>query len=426
LEPEELAVVRAWLLCGDCVEGEREAVLNLGARAVPALAEVLVDVPEFVMDPLRRGILRLWDPQIYPDSADYVDRFLGNALAGIRVKAALSLGDVDAERDLLVELLGIADSRGYHPEVRQALQWAIDKQPGAQAPVESISIVPDSVSVPLGSVGGLAVSVRGPSGQPLDAALFWSSTDPAVVSVDATGTINALAVGTARIVAENQSRTVADTAQVTVLADRQSTSRIDILGGNSQQGPVGTYLEDTLRVGVTDSHGNPIQVPVSWTVIQGGGTVPASETTTDVEGWSENLWRLGNAPGQQRLEARVRGGPAVVFRAEATPGQPVQLQIRPSHLPPPPPGGDPDTLRVSPGEVLEISAYLYDAIGNIWEVTGPREVAWYSSADSIARFVASGVLLGVRTGYAIVVATAGSLDVSKPVVVEGSQTPHPM
>jgi hypothetical protein len=80
---------------------------------------------------------------------------------------------------------------------------------------------------------------------------------------------------------------------------------VEIVDGDGQEAQVGSAL-GALVLRVTDLDGGPRSgVPVSWTVIGGGGSVDPGESSTDVEGLARTTWTLGGMVGTQRVEARV-------------------------------------------------------------------------------------------------------------------------
>lgn len=92
----------------------------------------------------------------------------------------------------------------------------------------------------------------------------------------------------------------------------------------------GTALTDVVAVQATDSSGVVLaDLPVTWTVLDGGSIVPM-ETRTDSMGTARARWALGPRAGRQR--ARVQVGnpqslPPVTIAASATPGPVAGIEI---------------------------------------------------------------------------------------------------
>src|SRR3989449_10674116 len=65
-------------------------------------------------------------------------------------------------------------------------------------------------------------------------------------------------------------------------------------GGDLQKDTVGATLPVPLSVKVTDDFNNPVaNVTVSWTVIDGGGSVTPATAPTDANGIASTRWTLG-------------------------------------------------------------------------------------------------------------------------------------
>src|SRR5918994_263633 len=105
-------------------------------------------------------------------------------------------------------------------------------------------------------------------------------------------------------------------------------------GGDGQTAHVGTALPLELAVLGTDEDGAAAEgVSVSWTVIEGGGSVSPASSMTNASGVASAGFTLGPTAGQQRAQAEVSGlaGSPVVFTATAT-----DDDIPPPPPPPPP------------------------------------------------------------------------------------------
>jgi hypothetical protein len=99
-------------------------------------------------------------------------------------------------------------------------------------------------------------------------------------------------------------------------------ANIEAFGGDGQSAPVGDPLPDSLRVRVTDASGHAVpDVPVSWSVMTGGGIISPATSTTNSAGVASAALTLGPTVGAQQAQADVTGlvGSPVVFTATATP-----------------------------------------------------------------------------------------------------------
>jgi hypothetical protein len=97
-------------------------------------------------------------------------------------------------------------------------------------------------------------------------------------------------------------------------------------------GQAGSELPDTVAIRVTDSTGRVLgDVPVRWTVVD-GGSVAAISARTDSLGIASARWTLAKKTGTQRLRAQVGGGsvlgiPPVTVNATALAGAAAALVV---------------------------------------------------------------------------------------------------
>src|SRR5919109_1310611 len=95
-------------------------------------------------------------------------------------------------------------------------------------------------------------------------------------------------------------------------------ANIEEVTGNEQSGVVGAALPESLRVKVTDAAGNPAPgVSVTWSVLDGGGTVSPASSRTNGSGIASAEFSLGQSAGDQHAQADATGlaGSPVVFTA---------------------------------------------------------------------------------------------------------------
>jgi hypothetical protein len=95
------------------------------------------------------------------------------------------------------------------------------------------------------------------------------------------------------------------------------------VSGDGQSGSPSTQLALPVVVQVLDGAGNPIpNRPLTWTIGEGGGSVPSANTTTDAQGNASTTWTLGPSVGRNTLNAVVSGLAPATFTATATAGTP--------------------------------------------------------------------------------------------------------
>lgn len=84
----------------------------------------------------------------------------------------------------------------------------------------------------------------------------------------------------------------------------------------------------TVSVIVRDKDGAPMGgVPVSFSVMRGGGSVSPATLATDPAGQSSTSWSIGTAAGLNELRATVSGLQPLTFQATGQPGPVAQLEI---------------------------------------------------------------------------------------------------
>jgi uncharacterized protein with beta-barrel porin domain len=99
-------------------------------------------------------------------------------------------------------------------------------------------------------------------------------------------------------------------------------------GGNNQVGTVGMALQPfVVQLGPGSSTGGHVQaagapgayanIAVTWTVVQGGGSLASMQTFTDADGRASNVLTLGPVPGTNVVQAAVAGAGSTTFTATA-------------------------------------------------------------------------------------------------------------
>jgi fibronectin type 3 domain-containing protein len=174
------------------------------------------------------------------------------------------------------------------------------------------------------------------------------------------------------------------------------------VSGGDQTALPGEALAQPLRVRVEDQSGSPVRgASVEWTVTLGGGSVDAVRTETDAEGAATVRWTLGEASGEQRVEARVAGAPAAVFGALATEVAQFRLSPRMARLD-------------APGDELVLRLVTRGAAGGD---VASGVVTWHSS-DTTVVTVFGGRIRAVGRGAATVLATGDGVADTKLVAVD--------
>lgn len=151
-------------------------------------------------------------------------------------------------------------------------------------PAEPGGIVLNATSLSFTTVGAtqqLSATVTDQSGAPISSPkVAWSSNNPTVATVSATGLVTSKGSGSAVITAAAGS--VSATAQVSVT---QSPASIQAVAGDHQSSNIGQAVATPLTVQVNDANGQPINgVTVDFSVAPEQGTIGAASAVTGADG----------------------------------------------------------------------------------------------------------------------------------------------
>ena len=259
----------------------------------------------------------------------------------------------------LEDALEAAGPRGYGEDLirvlRGALQWAENGGPL----VAIVRLLPNPLSLPLGSTGGFAVSVEDEFGNPLEVPVTWNSDQPTVVEVDDQGLLTPVADGFATISAEAGG--VSGEATVVVIPPRVAAPAP---GDRQREPPAGlpsTLLSQPVTVQAVDAANEIVSgIYLDWRVLQGDGSVQPARGITDALGQASARWTVGDRTEPQRLEARIPGSNGVVFRATVVPGAPQAVSILA------------ESAVIPAGGLVTLEVRSEDAVGNQWFLAWSR------------------------------------------------------
>jgi uncharacterized protein YjdB len=301
-------------------------------------------------------------------------------------------------------------------------------------PTVSIIIAPASASLAVGGTQQLTATLKDAAGNVLEnRPVFWSSSDPAVATVTASGLVTAIAAGSATISAASQFSRYLEAASGALTApmarvDSAGTSYVRSTTPNSGSAsynfsvPVdGTYYiwsrilapngsEDSYFVSVDGGAEDVYDVAEGrweatwqWTVVNGRGTsgepltldprpfqLTAGSHTLTFRGREAHtkLDRIfitddaGAAPNDEGTSVRATASITVMPAALVA-----SVTVAPASA----------TLAV--GGTQQLTAILEDAAGN---VLGSRTAHWSSSNPAVARVTTSGFVTAIATGSATI------------------------
>ncbi|MYG80731.1 MAG: hypothetical protein F4187_02680 [Gemmatimonadetes bacterium] len=196
-----------------------------------------------------------------------------------------------------------------------------DNGPTEPSGPASISLSPQSSTMDfIGQTRTFRATVRDANGQTVTTQVSWTSSDPSVFTVDASGVATAVGNGSAQV--EASAGAVSATAAVTV---EQRPAVLVVLSGDGQEGFAGAALPNPVVVQVTDQGGTAVRgVVVSFAPGEGAGSVNPQNAVSDADGHASTEWTLGDGRfGAMSLRASVEQGAATFINARAVPETPI-------------------------------------------------------------------------------------------------------
>lgn len=135
------------------------------------------------------------------------------------------------------------------------------------------------------------------------AAVTWSSADPSVATVSATGLATVTGQGRAQLRATHER--ISGSGTLVVELRPASMAKV---AGDSLTAPASSVLPTQPTVRVADAGGAPVPgVEVHFAVVSGGGQIAPLRAVTDADGRASTRWTLGEARGEQALRATSSG-----------------------------------------------------------------------------------------------------------------------
>lgn len=245
----------------------------------------------------------------------------------------------------------------------------------------SIQLFSSGGSVPAGESFTVSGTVRDGRGDLIaNPPVNWKSSAPTIATVvgagfDSTGLLAAIVTGVspgnATITATSGAASA--TVSVTVGQARLSIALAPSSSGDGQTGTVGSTLPNPLRVVVRRRSTAAAAITVHWTIVSDSatshGSLSASSTATDAEGYAQVSWTLGHVAGSQSVTAWISDSQAidslVRFTALANPGPATGLRFTV------------DPTNIFPGRAIRpaVRVVAVDAFNNPTSVGGSVTVA---------------------------------------------------
>ncbi len=263
-------------------------------------------------------------------------------------------------------------------------------------PINAVLLSPQTANLLIGQGQTLTATVTDNTGTPIpNATVTFSSGTPAVATVTSTGALTATVTAVA-----------AGTAKITGTSGTQSGTSTITVGTVPVRSVVVTPANDTITQGGTvqltatpkDSVGNTLT----------GRTATWSSSNAGVAKVSTTGLVTGVAPGTTAIFATIGGvqGNATVTIRQIPVGS---VTITPAV----------DTVSVS--SQRQLSVVVKDSIGN---TLNSPSVTWSSSNSGVAFVNGSGLVLGVGTGTARIIAQSGTKADTNTTVVVTAQVAH--
>lgn len=252
-------------------------------------------------------------------------------------------------------------------------------------PVARVVAAPTQITLNPGQTSQLIITLNDSAGNVLTGrSIAYTTSDPQIATVSATGLVTAVAEGTAQIQATAEGKTA--TVSVTVNAVPVASIRI-----TPQAVSLRIAQTTKLTAQAFDAQGNPL-ANRKFTWISGAPSVATVNQLGDV--------------------AAIGTGTAAVFAA--TEGISASATITVSSIPVASVQVTPTTLSLQAGGSAQLTATPRDAGGN--SLTG-RVVVWSSSSDAIAVVSSTGRVTAVSAGNAVITATSDGVSGTSSVTV---------
>ena len=257
-----------------------------------------------------------------------------------------------------------------------------------KAPVASVSLTLPSATLLTGQTQRAVATPRDANGAALmDRPVTWQSANPSVASVDASGTIAAVAPGTDVITATSE--------------------------GVSAQGTLTVMPVPAIPVA-------SVSVSPSAPSLQVGATVQLAAVTRDASGnvlsgraisWTSTNTAIASVNSNGLVSAVSAGAASVIASSE---GQTATSSVTVTAIPVASVTVTLPNANLGAGSTMQAVATLRDANNNI--LTG-RTVTWASGNTAFATVSSSGLVAGVAAGATTITATSGGVSGSSNVTV---------
>jgi uncharacterized protein YjdB len=262
--------------------------------------------------------------------------------------------------------------------------------------VTSVVVSPASAQLQIGGTQQLNAVVTSNGSPVQNAAISWSSSNPAVITVSSNGRATGIGAGNATITATSSGSSGSASLTVTSPAPAQVASvTVTFNSASILMGQV-TQATATAR----DANGN---------IITGKTAV-----------WSSDDIQLASVSATGLVTALAAGSPLIVAKIDGVPGWASLTVSAPTPLPVYSVQLSLNPTSITTGQTASSSVVLRDSLGTI--LTG-RTIGWSSSKPTVASVGLGGVVTGVGAGSATITASSGGKNGTAGVAVAGPSLP---
>src|SRR2546426_812541 len=242
------------------------------------------------------------------------------------------------------------------------------------APVSAVSVAPTAATILVGATTQLQATTTDSLGNVLTGrTVTWASNNTAAVTVNGSGLVTGSGTGSGTITATSEGKS--GTASITVTNVPVASVTVSPNSANLTTGQT-VQLTATAR----DASGNPLSGRVMT--------------------WSRSNTAVATVTGTGLVQGAGAGSATITATSE---GQSGTATVTVTVAPVATVSVSPTSAYVQPGQTVQLTATTKDVNGNT--LTG-RTVTWASNNTAAATVSSSGLVTGVATGTAVIIATS--------------------
>ena len=380
------------------------SITNLGVSAIASTSVVLsfteVDdgAGQAANYDLRYGVAPMsWGSANSTSSGTCATPIAGTGVGNSRTCTVLGLSPATNYEFQVIAFRGTLNTDAVFGEPSNVVSVSTPAE--SQPPVvTTVTVSPASTSIAVGATGTLQATVKDAQGGVMSGqTVTWSTSDPAVATVNANGVVTGVAAGTVTIAATCAGKSGTSTVTITSVAPPPPVVTTVTVSPPTASVSIGGTV--ALSATVKDAQGN----------VMTGQTIVWSTSNASIASVSSNGTVTAVAAGSATITATCSGksGSAAVT---VTAPPPVVTTVTVS----------PSNASVAVGGTVTLTATVKDAQGNV--MTG-QSITWSSNNTGTATVNSSGLVTGVAAGAATVTATCSGKTGSSSVTVNAPPPP---